>query len=373
MNSEIKYEKYLKGYSNSISRWLRFGPYYAMFPMEFAFEVISKYSSPGDYILDPFFGRGTSIVAASVLNRNSLGVEINPLGWIYAKTKLEPANYTSVIKRLEEIGTLAISNKIIFKEYPLFFRMCYCEHVLNFLVTAKEILNWRKSKIDRTLMSFILVYLHGKIGEGLSNQMRMTKSMGYNYSIDWWKNNGYENPPNIDPILFLKKRIDWRYVKGIPNLNHNKIYLSDSAKLLKKVSNSEKKKYSLLFTSPPYWSITNYHTDQWLRMWLLGGEMEPKSLQDDHRGRFLSKQKYYELLDKVFNASAKLLKRKSVVYVRTDARAFTFETTKQLLSKHFPKHAQQIHLKPFNKKTQTQLFGDKSEKPGEVDIIMIRK
>jgi len=371
---EKQYEKYLIGYSNSVSRWLRFGPYYAMFPMEFAFDVIEKYSNPNEYILDPFFGRGTSIVAACVLNRRSLGIEINPLGWLYTKTKLNPASPTQVLKRLEEIDLITKSYRKDLRYLPQYFRMCFCDDVLVFLLSARDNLNWRKSKIDGTLMSFILVYLHGKIGEGLSNQLRMTKSMGYNYSIEWWRKNGFENPPEINPVEFIKKRIYWRYDKGKPELNHNEIYLADSSKYLDKlIAKGNTSKYSLLFTSPPYWSITNYHTDQWLRMWLLGGEMEPKSLQDDHRGRFLSKQKYYELLDKVFSASAKLLKKKSVAYVRTDARAFTFETTKQLLIKHFPKHEQQIHLKPFSNKTQTQLFGDKSEKPGEVDIIMIRK
>ena len=370
----MQYEKYLKGYSNSISRWLRFGPYYAMFPMEFAFDVIENYSDPGDYILDPFFGRGTSIVAASVLNRKSLGIEINPLGWLYTKTKLNPASSANVLRRLEEIDLLSKNNQKYLKDLPQYFRMCFCDDVLKFLISARSDLNWRKSKVDSTLMSFILVYLHGKIGEGLSNQLRMTKSMGYNYSIEWWKKNGFESPPKIDPVEFLIKRIDWRYDKGKPKLNHHEIHLADSSKYLDKiVSRGNTSKYSLLFTSPPYWSITNYHTDQWLRMWLLGGEMTPKSITDDYRGRFLSKQKYSELLNKVFSASAKLLKRKSIVYIRTDARKFTFDTTKDLLLKYFPNHKQKIRLQPFLSKTQTELFGDKSKKPGEVDIIMIGK
>jgi DNA modification methylase len=366
------HSEYLNGYRNSISRWLRFGPYYAMFPMEFAFEVIEKYSNPGDYIIDPFFGRGTSIVAASVLGRKSLGIEINPLGWLYAKTKLNPASEQSVIKRLNVINTY--SNKYELKKQSQFFRLCFCNDVLKFLISARKNLNWKQSKVDATLMSFILVYLHGKIGEGLSNQMKMTKSMGYNYSIEWWQNNGYERPPIIDPVDFLKKRIVWRYQKGRPNLNHNKIYLADASKRLNNISKeTQSKKYSLLFTSPPYWSITNYHVDQWLRLWMLGGEAFPKTIATKSKGRFLSKQDYIELLDNVFSASSKLLKKSGVVYVRTDAREFTFNTTKELLLKHFPNHKQLIKQRPFKNKTQTELFGDKSKKPGEIDIIMIKE
>ncbi len=368
------HSEYLNGYRNSFSRWLRFGPYYAMFPLEFAFEVIEKYSNRGDYVIDPFFGRGTSIVAASVLGRNSLGIEINPIGWLYTKTKLQPASEQRVINRLIEINNYSYKYQKELENQSQFFRLCFCDDVLKFLISARKNLNWKRSKIDSTLMSFILVYLHGKIGEGLSNQMKMTKSMGYNYSIEWWLNNGYDKPPIIDPEYFLKKRIEWRYKNGKPDLNHHKIYLADSSNKLKSISlKPQSKKYSLLFTSPPYWSITNYHVDQWLRLWMLGGQSFPKSLTDKNKGRFLSKKYYIDLLDMVFKASSKMLKKNSVVYVRTDAREFTFKTTKELLLKHFPKHKQLIKKRPLFNKTQTELFGDKEKKPGEVDIIMIKE
>ncbi len=92
-----------KTHQNAESRWARFGPYYAMFPVEFAFDVVSNYSEKGDYILDPFAGRGSSIYAGAVLGRHSLGIEINPVGWLYSKVKLNPAKKEDVICRLREI------------------------------------------------------------------------------------------------------------------------------------------------------------------------------------------------------------------------------------------------------------------------------
>ena len=35
-------------------------------------------------------------------------------------------------------------------------------------------------------------------------------------------------------------------------------------------------KRTLFFTSPPYYGVTNYFYDQWLRFWLLGGPLKPK-------------------------------------------------------------------------------------------------
>ena len=51
----------------------------APFPEELPRRLIKLYSYPGDLVLDPFAGSGTTLVAAKRLGRTSLGVEINPL------------------------------------------------------------------------------------------------------------------------------------------------------------------------------------------------------------------------------------------------------------------------------------------------------
>ena len=59
-----------------------------------------------------------------------------------------------------------------------------------------------------------------------------------------------------------------------------------------------------------------------------------------------------------------------MIYVRTDAREFTLNTTLEVLSECFPNWEQKLIPRPVKKQTQTSLFGDKSKKPGEVDIIL---
>jgi site-specific DNA-methyltransferase (adenine-specific) len=51
----------------------------APFPEELPRRLIKLYSYPGDLVLDPFAGSGTTLVAAKKLGRHSLGVEINPV------------------------------------------------------------------------------------------------------------------------------------------------------------------------------------------------------------------------------------------------------------------------------------------------------
>ncbi|MCK5306750.1 MAG: site-specific DNA-methyltransferase [Candidatus Omnitrophica bacterium] len=371
----IKTEDIVKGYKIAESRWARFGPYYAMFPLDFAFEVVERYSKEGDFIIDPFAGRCSSIYAGGVLGRHSLGIEINPVGWLYGTVKLDPANKEEVTDRLLEIYSKQNYYKRAIERMPLFYRMCYSDEVLKFLLSARSHLNWQKNDVDATLMSILLVYLHGKLGEGLSNQMKMSKAMGMKYSVEWWKKHKLTKPPEINPIEFVMKKLNWRYKKGKPEVFDSRVIFGDSTIELEKIVHKAQKsgiKFSLLFTSPPYCSVTDYYADQWLRLWLLGGSEVPKSKQEKHKGRFVSKDDYCKLLDTVFGNCAVLMAEKSTIYVRTDKRKFTFNLTLEILKKYFSRHKIKIIERLFLKKTQTEMHGNKSTETGEIDIIMTK-
>ena len=50
----------------------------AVFPFDLARDHIASWSNPGDLVLDPFSGSGTTAKAAKTLGRRFLGLEINP-------------------------------------------------------------------------------------------------------------------------------------------------------------------------------------------------------------------------------------------------------------------------------------------------------
>lgn len=50
----------------------------AIFPEGLASDHIQSWSNPGDIVLDPFAGSGTTLKAAKELNRRYIGIEINP-------------------------------------------------------------------------------------------------------------------------------------------------------------------------------------------------------------------------------------------------------------------------------------------------------
>jgi DNA modification methylase len=50
----------------------------AMMPEMLAKDMVTSWSNPGDVVLDPFAGSGTTLKAAKELNRRFVGIEINP-------------------------------------------------------------------------------------------------------------------------------------------------------------------------------------------------------------------------------------------------------------------------------------------------------
>jgi hypothetical protein len=345
-----------------------------MFPISFAFDVVNRYTDPGDAVLDPFAGRASSIYAAAASGRSGAGIEINPVGWLYGHVKLSPACEPNVLRRLEEIGRTAHSADVHFGgDTEEFFTLCYSRAVLDFLATCRASLRWRDSIVDATLMAIILIYLHGKRSASLSNQMRQGKAMSPDYSVGWWREREL-TPPEVDPVAFMRQRIEWRYAKGRPKLSEAKVLLGDSRQRVPRLgrdrASNRRRGFDLLFTSPPYSGVTNYHADQWLRLWMLGGEPSPASGEGFSRGRFYAGDHYAELLRDVFGACAQVMKTSATVYVRTDARRFTFETTLQVLRETFPRKRLRLYDKPFMGSTQTAQFGDHAPKPGEVDIVM---
>lgn len=56
----------------------RQGDHPAPFPQALASDHIQSWSNPGDVVLDPFAGSGTTLKAAKELGRSFVGIEVNP-------------------------------------------------------------------------------------------------------------------------------------------------------------------------------------------------------------------------------------------------------------------------------------------------------
>lgn len=351
-------------YSNASGRWAGFGPYYAMFPVNFAREVVGSMTSIGGSVLDPFCGRGTAPFVAQATGRKSLGIDRNPVAWVFSKVKTSPEpSVDRLVNRLVELEReVQPKDKNPENEFQ---EWAWSADVLGFLNSARRNLDWRASKTDRTLMGFLLVSLHAKIGDGISNQMQKARAMGPLYAVRWWKSRNLR-PPELNPIHYIENRIYWRYRHGILNqLRKAEILYGDSSRIL---AGYHRRKFDLLFTSPPYFSVTDYRQDSWIRLWLLNeGPPLPDWKKDTHISR---RESYAQMMETVFTSVKKVLKENSVIWVRTDAREFTKKTTESILRSLWPYRLIYQRFDSPGKDTQTAHFGNSHNRSCEVDFLI---
>jgi len=71
--------------------------YPARFSPEFARTAIQTFTQPGDVVLDPFMGSGTTLVEALVSGRHAIGSDINRLAYFIV---LLPSDWTQKCSRL---------------------------------------------------------------------------------------------------------------------------------------------------------------------------------------------------------------------------------------------------------------------------------
>ena len=96
--------------------------YLASFPAALAHAFIARYSRPGDVVLDPFSGRGTTPLQACAEGRIGVGNDLNPFAHLLTAAKVEPATRAQAATRLAALrlawnagsaGWLALGERVL--------------------------------------------------------------------------------------------------------------------------------------------------------------------------------------------------------------------------------------------------------------------
>jgi DNA modification methylase len=77
----------------------------AKFPPQLAGWGIEKFTEPGEIVLDPMCGSGTTLVEAALLGRNSLGADIDPLARLISQVKSTPLDPVQLRNRCDLLLT----------------------------------------------------------------------------------------------------------------------------------------------------------------------------------------------------------------------------------------------------------------------------
>lgn len=303
-------------------------PYFAMFPEDFVRENLETYTHRGDVVFDCFSGRGTTLLESLLNGRYAAAVDINPVAYCISGAKAEIPEYDKVHDRLDYLELCY--NKTpgrIFEErrneLPIFFGRAFHAETLRQLLFLKVALRWRSSKVDRFIAALVLGSLHGEMDKSssyFSNQMPRTISTKPDYSLAYWRENNLW-PFKRRVFEILRSRAELRFSGTEPAFS-GRAAMGDarrSAELFRELQGT----VSALITSPPYFDVTNFEEDQWLRLWFLGNDPHPTYGQISKDDRYRSRAEtsaYWDFLAAVWEGVKPLMKPSAVIICRLGAR-----------------------------------------------------
>jgi hypothetical protein len=244
-------------------------PYYTMYPLDFPLGVLERNGKPGEWVIDPFCGRGTTNFAARLLCMPSVGVDSSPVAAALARAKLVYAVPGLVVASAREI--LKDARQPTAVPSGAFWALAYQHETLLELCQMRDALLADCSSPTRTLLrAIILGALHGPRPKGtpsyFSNQSPRTFAPKPAYAVKFWTERNMR-PDAVDVLAIIKARAE-RYLAELPPQVEGMVQLADSreADTFRDVPRAR-----WIVTSPPYYGMRTYLPDQWLRLWFLGG------------------------------------------------------------------------------------------------------
>lgn len=81
-------------------------PYRACFKPQLPRFFIERLTQPGDFVYDPFLGRGTTAIEAALLDRIPVGVDLNPVSAMVTAPRLSPPEMEAADAAIDKLNQL---------------------------------------------------------------------------------------------------------------------------------------------------------------------------------------------------------------------------------------------------------------------------
>ena len=297
-------------------------PYFAMFPETFAETWIDQLSKPGDIVLDPFSGRGTTAFQSMLMGRTPIACDVNDVAYCVTRAKTQAPALPSLRRRLTVLKRdfVRASWSRRAAKMPEFFQYAYHRKTLSQLLYLRDSLKWRKSDVDCMIAGLVLGALHGETEKSpsyLSNQMPRTISTKPAYSVRFWQKRGF-TAPERDAFELLRKQANFRYESPPP---HGEAWIFHrDMRQLAWVADQLPAPIRLVVTSPPYLDVTNFEEDQWLRLWFLGGPPYPTRGRISRDDRYERPDAYWGFIADMWRMLGSLVAKNGHVVIRMGGR-----------------------------------------------------
>ena len=262
--------------------------YLASFPAALTHAFIARYTRPGDVVLDPFSGRGTTPLQACAEGRIGVGNDLNPFAHLLTASKVQPATRAAAVTRLTALRLAwagdagrwhALAAAIVAdpagggpEPVPLEVVVAFHPSTFAQLLFLRDALDL-DDRTDRFLAAATTGILHGKSASYLSELMPNTFSMAPRYVREFARRTAFASPQR-DVFDGLAAKLDRLYrqplppAEGIALLGDARDVAPRAQAALRAAGRSDRAR--LVVTSPPYLRVVKYGYYNWLRTWFLG-------------------------------------------------------------------------------------------------------
>ena len=112
-----------------------------MFPESFAERWIDELTQPGDLVLDPFSGRGTTATCALLMHRRAIACDVNDVAYCLTRAKTDAPALPILKRRLTmlEAGFVASSWRKGVRSSPEFFRYAFHDRTLERVMNCSAV------------------------------------------------------------------------------------------------------------------------------------------------------------------------------------------------------------------------------------------
>ena len=278
--------------------------YRACFKPQLPRFFIERLTDENDLVLDPFMGRGTTVLESVLLNRRGTSIDVNPLSSMLLRPRLNPPTLAEIERRLSQIDLNRPG------EAPDDLLVFYDKDTLRELSSLRRYLAEDADPDDPTDRWLRMAATNRLTGH----------SKGF-FSV-------YTMPPNQAVTVDRQKLINEKREQKPDYRNVRKLIIKKSKSLLKDITDENRSSFdrygtgtelatgsasdlsylpddsvSLVVTSPPFLDIAQYATDNWLRCWFNGIDADSIPIWS-----FKKVQDWQEAMTGVFRELQRVLK-----------------------------------------------------------------
>ena len=279
--------------------------YRACFKPQLPLFFIKNLTKTGDVVLDPFMGRGTTIIESHLNMRYPIGIDANPLSILLTRPRLLTSQNSNLVDEVRRVlNGISWKNTEIDREDLLVF---YHPKTLQKLTYLR---NWiiRNAPIEDPNPPLVIDWIRMVAMNRLSGH-----SSGF-FSVRTL-------PPNQAISIESQKKLNKKFgqipeekdISGII-LKKTKSLLSDklpdyslgfsiSCGIAENMSSVIDNSVSLIVTSPPFLDVVNYIDDNWLRCWFAG--IDTKTIKIS---MFRDIEKWKTMVESVLRECCRVLK-----------------------------------------------------------------